>query len=256
MPFLHLLKDKPRSAEEVVGKACQALEAQAQANSGNKEKAVEKAKEDVERYLNFLKQWLFGDEAQGATRENAIAIAAEACRSELLRLMVTHIAQLDFEARKDVAQIFGAIVRIKDADEQPIGAQFLREHPDVLGDLIDGWVRPRRRAGRAPRAPRAPRLRRPPRRRRPTPARCPPRYDDANVALNCGSMLRDCLRDEVLSRCALPAPAARPSLLGPPAAAPRRGAAAAAVARRAPGCCRCAARPTRRARRARAAGWC
>jgi hypothetical protein len=141
MTFLQgLLKEKPRSAEEVVGKACAALEAQAQANSAEqrREKQVERAKEDVDRYLNFLKQWLFGDDAHEATKENAIAIAAEACRADLLALMARLIPQLDFEARKDVAQIFGAIVRIKDQDEQPIGAQYVRQRPDLLDALVDG----------------------------------------------------------------------------------------------------------------------
>jgi hypothetical protein len=48
---------------------------------------------------------------------------------------------LDFETRKDAAQVFGALVRIKeDAAERSPGAIYVEQHPDILRRLFDGWV--------------------------------------------------------------------------------------------------------------------
>ena len=51
---------------------------------------------------------------------------------------MNHLAALEFESRKDSAQIFCAIVRLKDQDDQPIGALHVRKHPAILDALIDG----------------------------------------------------------------------------------------------------------------------
>jgi calcium binding protein 39 len=136
MPFLGgLMKDKPKTAQEVVAKTVAAFEL---LDTAVKDKQIEKALEDVQRYLNYMKQWMFGDESHEATKDSAIAMATEACKTNLLSLMVQHMAQLEFESRKDAAQIFGAIVRIKDADDKPFGSMHVQQQPDILLNLIDG----------------------------------------------------------------------------------------------------------------------
>ena len=136
MSFLGgFIKEKPKSANEVVVKIVSAI---GSLGTAVKDKQVERALDDVGRYLNFMKQWLFGDETHEVTKDNAIVMATEACSSNLLSLLVAHLPELEFEARKDVAQIFGAIVRIKDQNDQPIGALHVREHPEILDALVDG----------------------------------------------------------------------------------------------------------------------
>lgn len=168
MPFglSSLVKDKPKTATEVVTKATAALEA---VEGAKKEKALEKALEDVARYLSFMKLWLFGDDGHEPTKENVIALAIEACKTDLLQLLVKHLNVLEFETRKDAAQVFGATVRIRDENDKCPGANYVNEHAQILEQLFAG-------------------------------------YDDPNIALNCGSMLRDCLRDPSLAKAVLNGP--------------------------------------------------
>ena len=61
------------------------------------------------------------------------------------------------------AQVCGAIFRMDSNGNGP-GVRYVHEHPEVLFTLFRG-------------------------------------YDNPAIALNCGSMLRDCIRDESLAQC-------------------------------------------------------
>ncbi|GLC35809.1 hypothetical protein PLESTB_000496500 [Pleodorina starrii] len=168
MPFLDkILKEKPKTPSEVVSKLTAAIEGIAAARKD--ERAQDKAQESVAKYLGFAKLLLFGDDEHEPTKENAIALAQEAGRSELLSLIVKQLADLEFESRKDAAQVFGALVRIKENEERGPGAQYVINHPEIPTLLFVG-------------------------------------YDDPTIALNCGSMLRDCLRDDQIARKMLDGP--------------------------------------------------
>lgn len=118
--------------------------------------------EDLGKYLNAMKLLMFGDENASATKETALTIAYETCKTDLLTLMARWLPVLQFEARKDAAQLFGAVVRLENKGEQP-GVQFVSRHPECLETLFNG-------------------------------------YNNPEIALNCGSMLRDCIRNEELAR--------------------------------------------------------
>lgn len=142
MPFLDkLLKEKPKTPSEVVSKLTAAFEALAA--SRKDERATEKAQESVAKYLGFAKLLLFGDDEHEPTKENAIALAQEAGRSDLLSLIVKQLGELVFESRKDAAQVFGALIRIKDSEERGPGAQYILQHPEIPTLLFLGWVRRR-----------------------------------------------------------------------------------------------------------------
>eukprot|EP00879_Flechtneria_rotunda_P011050 GHRR01011546.1.p1 GENE.GHRR01011546.1~~GHRR01011546.1.p1 ORF type:complete len:242 (+),score=4.26 GHRR01011546.1:71-796(+) len=155
-----LVKERPKTPAEVLGKAVTALNA---LEALGREKG-EKEQAQVHKYLGYLKFWLFGDE-QGhePTRESVIALAQEVVKTDFQLLLVKCIPLLDFETRKDASQVFGAIVRIKDHDDKCPGAQYVQEHQEILDVLFTG-------------------------------------YDNPSIALNCGSMYRDCIRDETLAR--------------------------------------------------------
>jgi calcium binding protein 39 len=60
-------------------------------------------------------------------------------RTDFVLLLVRNICLLDFETRKDAAQVFGALVRIKeDAAERSPGAIYVEQHPQILRWLFDG----------------------------------------------------------------------------------------------------------------------
>ncbi|PNH12115.1 Degreening-related dee76 protein [Tetrabaena socialis] len=170
MPFLDkLLKEKPKTPTEVVTKLLTAFDSLTATRRSNDDRAMEKTHESVAKYLGFAKLLLFGDDEHEATKENATALAFEASRTELLSMIVKHLAELEFESRKDAAQVFGAIVRIKDNEERGPGASYVVAHPELPTLLFRG-------------------------------------YDEPAIALNCGAMLRDCLRDDQIARKVLEGP--------------------------------------------------
>ncbi|EFJ42967.1 hypothetical protein VOLCADRAFT_83428 [Volvox carteri f. nagariensis] len=168
MPFLDkVFRDKLKTPSEVVSKLTAGFESFAAARKD--ERATEKAQDAVAKYLGFAKLLLFGDDEHEPTKENAIAFAQEAGRSDLLSLIVKQLGELEFESRKDAAQVFGALVRIRENEERGPGAQYVLNHPEIPTLLFLG-------------------------------------YDEPAIALNCGSMLRDCLRDDQIARKMLDGP--------------------------------------------------
>jgi calcium binding protein 39 len=66
----------------------------------------------------------------------------------------------EFEARKDVAQVWNFVLRQPKSKVQAV--EYVKAHPDILRALVDG-------------------------------------YNDAEIALNCGSILREVIRHEELN---------------------------------------------------------
>jgi calcium binding protein 39 len=131
-----LVKERPRSPAEVLAKAVVALSA---LDTLGRERGEREAA-SVHKYLGYLKFWLFGDEAgHEPTKESVVALAREVVRTEFASLLVHVLPVLDFETRKDAAQVFGAIVRIRDEDGTCPGAAYVRAHPDILATLFAGY---------------------------------------------------------------------------------------------------------------------
>lgn len=101
---------------------------------------IERALEKVALNLGCIKQFLFGDDSREPTKESVISLAYEACKTELLSLLVKHLQELEFEARKDAAQVFGAIVRIRDPEERSPGATYVEQHYEIIDQLFQGCV--------------------------------------------------------------------------------------------------------------------
>ena len=80
---------------------------------------------------------MFGEDDSNASKENALMIAYEACKNDLLADMVNYIGMIDFESRKEVVQIFGAIVRIDNNGDWP-GRDYILAHQELLLSLFDG----------------------------------------------------------------------------------------------------------------------
>ena len=80
--------------------------------------------------------------------------------------MIDCLPMLEFESRKDVAQIFGTIMRIVDDDGSMPGLDYLDKHLEILDTLFAG-------------------------------------YENQEVALGCGQMFRECIRHEEIARLVL-----------------------------------------------------
>lgn len=129
------MKERPKSVPEVLSKAVTAL----QALEGLGKERGEKEQQTVHKCLGYLKFWLFGDE-QGhePTKDNVVSLAYEVVKTDFQLLLVRNIALLDFETRKDAAQVFGAIVRIKDHEDKCPGAVYVQRHQEILNTLFAG----------------------------------------------------------------------------------------------------------------------
>ncbi|GAA6049932.1 hypothetical protein JCM3770_007055 [Rhodotorula araucariae] len=121
-----------------------------------------KAREDISKYLFQMKVLLYGDGENDPQPEIIAQLAQEVYANDLLQLLVQHIWRFEFEARKDVSQIFNNLLR------RQIGARWPTvEHLSAKEDTIFAAL-----TG----------------------------YENADVALNTGMILRAMLRHEPLAR--------------------------------------------------------
>jgi Mo25-like len=70
-------------------------------------------------------------------RDAAIQLAYEACKSDLPLALVSKFALLEFESRKDAAQVVGAIVRLNSSGDA-VGVQYVQRNPQMLEMLFAG----------------------------------------------------------------------------------------------------------------------
>ncbi|KAI8463698.1 MAG: Mo25-like protein [Monoraphidium minutum] len=154
-----LIGDKAKTPAEIVTKVVGALHSL----DTLKDKALDKALDTVQRSLEQMKSCIFGDEGHEPTKANVVALAEEVVRSDLLALVPGKLLALGFETRKDAAQVFGAVVRIRDNEDKCPGAHYVEQHFEIMEELFNG-------------------------------------YKEPSIALNCGSMFRDCIRDEGVAR--------------------------------------------------------
>ncbi|CAL5226800.1 g9661 [Coccomyxa viridis] len=132
------------------------------------ETASERQQEELSKYLTYMKAAMFGDGEAEPSKDHAVLLCWEACKVGLPLVLAHKLNLLDFETRKDAAQVCGCIFRMDSNADGP-GVRFVHEHPEILDILFQG-------------------------------------YNNPNIALNCGSMLRDCVRDVSLAQMVLEGP--------------------------------------------------
>ena len=132
--------EKPKHTQADVIEKC--VHALASLDSVNPDRTPEKAKSQVAKCLKDMKYWLFhtptSDTDYAPKREDVIALADEVLNTDLLLLLAQMLGLLEFEVRKDAAQVFGAVVRIKDQKEVCPGAVYVQQHPKILEYLCEG----------------------------------------------------------------------------------------------------------------------
>lgn len=125
-------------------------------------KNAAKHSEEVSKHLAAMKQVLYGDADSEPVAEIVAQLAQEVYSSDLLQVLIQHITKLDFEAKKDVAQIFNNLLRRQIGTRSPT-VEYLSTREQILFDLLKG-------------------------------------YENPDVALNCGMILRECIRHEPLAK--------------------------------------------------------
>uniref|UniRef100_A0A6Q2Y5P8 Calcium binding protein 39-like n=1 Tax=Esox lucius TaxID=8010 RepID=A0A6Q2Y5P8_ESOLU len=129
------------------------------------DKKTEKASEEVSKCLVAMKEILYGTNDKEPHTETVAQLAQELYNSGLLISLVENLQVIDFEGKKDVCQIFNNILRRQIGTRSPT-VEYFCSHQEVLFVLQKG-------------------------------------YETPVSALNCGIMLRECIRHEPLAKVVL-----------------------------------------------------
>nr|KAJ3421823.1 Calcium-binding protein 39 [Polyrhizophydium stewartii] len=137
---------------------------------------AQQANEEISKNLVAMKTVLYGDGENDPVPELVTQLSSEAINSDLLVVLVNNIQFFEFEAKKDVAQIFNNLLKRQLGSRFPT-ADYIGGKPDILfvlvgGQTADGLLYP-----------------------------CS--YDNQDVSLNCGMILRECVRHEPLAKAVL-----------------------------------------------------
>ncbi|KAI8915069.1 Mo25-like protein [Entophlyctis helioformis] len=150
-----LFKQKPKSPAELVRGIKDAVQRR---DSGDSRKA----NEEISKGLAAMKNILYGDGENDPVPELVTQLSSEVINADLLVLLVNNIQYLEFEAKKEVAQIFNNLLKRQLGTRFPT-ADYIANREDILFVLISG-------------------------------------YDNQDIALNCGIILRECIRHETLAK--------------------------------------------------------
>ncbi|GAB6020553.1 mo25 protein [Chamberlinius hualienensis] len=127
------------------------------------DRKAEKAQEDVSKNLVLVKNMLYGTSDQEPQTDIVLAhLAQELYNSALLLMLIQSLQKIDFEGKKDVAQVFNNILRRQIGTRLPT-VEYICTKPEILFTLMRG-------------------------------------YETQEIALNCGMMLRECARYEALAK--------------------------------------------------------
>ncbi|KAG1439093.1 hypothetical protein G6F56_012406 [Rhizopus delemar] len=152
---LNLFKQKPKTPQDLVKHLKDAIQ---RIDGSDKRKAAE----DVSRYLVMIKNILYGEDDHDPNPDLVAQLSQEVYKTNLLQLMILNIQKFEFEAKKDVAQIFNNLLKRHIGSRFPT-VEYLSTHEDILFYLLKG-------------------------------------YEQTEIALNCGSILRECVRHEALAK--------------------------------------------------------
>lgn len=155
-----IFKSKHRSPAELVRNIRDAI-ARMDSGSGSSE-AKRKAGEEMTKNLYQMKVILYGDGENEPQPELVAQLAQEVYNQDALQLLVSNMWRFEFEARKDASQIFNNLLRRQIGARWPT-VEYLTTKPEVLFTALKG-------------------------------------YENSEVALNTGMVLREMLRHDSLAK--------------------------------------------------------
>lgn len=119
--------------------------------------------EEANKMVAHLRDIIFGSEAEGEPSADVVAqVAQEIYTANLLATMVSSMAKVDFETQKDIVAVFGRILRREIGMRFPT-VEYICSRDDILVELVKG-------------------------------------YENPNIALQVGVLLRDCIKQEPLAK--------------------------------------------------------
>ncbi|XP_070539156.1 calcium-binding protein 39-like isoform X2 [Ptychodera flava] len=131
-------------------------------NGNTGDKKVEKASEDVSKILAEMMNILYGTGDQEPQPELVAQLVQEFYNLDILLNLVNNLQKIGFEAKKDVAQIFKKVLRRQIGTRSPT-VEYITAKKEILFILLKG-------------------------------------YENQEIALNCGVILRECVLYEPLAK--------------------------------------------------------
>ncbi|KAK9715092.1 hypothetical protein RND81_06G143200 [Saponaria officinalis] len=155
-----LFKSKPRTPPELV-RLSRDLLILVDQNSIRESKREEKMTE-LSKYIREMKCILYGNSEAEPVAEACMQLTQEFFKENTFRLVVICLPKLNLEARKDATQIVANLQR-QQVQSRLIASDYLERNTDLIDILIAG-------------------------------------YENADMALHYGSMLRECIRHQVVAK--------------------------------------------------------
>ncbi|MED6133387.1 hypothetical protein PIB30_027812 [Stylosanthes scabra] len=125
-------------------------------------KALEKALEEVEKNFASMRTMLSGDGESEPNMDQVSQLVEELCKEDVLTLIVHKLPTLGWEARKDLVHCWTIILKHK-VDDNHCCVEYVEQHLELLDFLVV----------------------------------C---YDNKEIALTCGTMLRECIKFQSLAK--------------------------------------------------------
>ncbi|XP_058070727.1 putative MO25-like protein At5g47540 [Magnolia sinica] len=159
-----LFKPKPRTPTEIVRQTRDLL---VYFNLGSNSREISASKREEKmaelcKLIRELKAILYGNSESEPVAEACVQLAQEFFREDTLRLLIICLPKLNLEARKDATQVVANLQR-QQVHSRLIASDYLEANKDLMDHLVSG-------------------------------------YENMDMALHYGSMLRECIRHQSIAR--------------------------------------------------------
>ncbi|GMH20020.1 hypothetical protein Nepgr_021861 [Nepenthes gracilis] len=125
-------------------------------------KSLEKALEEVEKNFSTMRFMLCGDGESEPNSEQVLQLTLEICKEDVIALLIHKLHIYGWQARKDLVHSWSILLRQK-VDAKYCCVEYIENHLELLDFLV----------------------------------LC---YDNKEIALSCGSMLRECIKFPTLAK--------------------------------------------------------
>ncbi|CAN6459933.1 unnamed protein product [Victoria cruziana] len=156
-----LFKSKPRTPAEIVRQARDLL-VYADLHSESRDAKKEEKMADLSKHIRELKCILYGNSEAEPVAEACAQLTQEFFKDNTLRLLIVCLPKLNLEARKDATQVVANLQR-QQVHSRLIACDYLESNKDLMDILVSG-------------------------------------YENMDIALHYGAMLRECIRHQSIAR--------------------------------------------------------
>ncbi|ONM24772.1 Putative MO25-like protein [Zea mays] len=158
-----LFKTKPRTPVDIVRQTRECL-VHLDLHSGSRSGDAKRDEKMTELSKNIrdMKSILYGNGESEPVTEACVQLTQEFFRENTLRLLIIHLPKLNLETRKDATQVVANLQR-QQVSSKIVASEYLESNKDLLDILILG-------------------------------------YENMDIALHYGAMLRECIRHQSIAR--------------------------------------------------------